>query len=278
MEGSVSKTRRRSRGHIVQRGKDTHSWTIVLSLGFDPSTGKRQRQWVPFKGTKTDAEKRLSELLVKYDTGGLMKSTRLRVGDFLRQWLQDYAEINVRAKTLEGYRYLIERHLIPGQGRIALQQPKPEHIRAFYARCLTDGRLDGREGGLSARTVHTMHVVLNEALSHAVDWGRADRNVAQAVTPPRPIRQEMSVLAPDDVQSVLEAVRGTEWYPLFHLAIWTGLRRSELLGLRWKDVDLDLLQLQVVQTLHRLKVGKAIFEQPKTAKGRRSVALSPLSA
>ena len=104
------------RGHIVKRYKN--SWTIILSLGHDHVTGKRKQQWVSIKGTKKDAERKLSELLHQLDTGGFVKPNKLSVGQFLEQWLRDYATTNVRPSTLDGYRKIIERHLIPVLGNI----------------------------------------------------------------------------------------------------------------------------------------------------------------
>jgi len=131
--------------------------------------------------------------------------------------------------------------------------------------------------GLSHTTVIHAHRLLSKILSDALKWGLIARNVAQAVEPPSPVRKEMSTLDREEVQRLLAEVEGTEWYALYHLAIFTGLRRSELLGLRWGDVDLEHQTLRVVQTLHELYDGRVVIEQPKTAKSRRSVALTPAS-
>ena len=118
-----------------------------------------------------------------------------------------------------------------------MNELQPKHLQAYYAEALAQGRKDWRSGfGLSATSVRGHHRILSEALSHAVKWGLAVRNVAQAVDPPRPERKEMQTLDLNGVHSFLEAVQDTPYYPLFHLAVHTGLRRSELLGLRWKDV------------------------------------------
>ena len=91
-------------------------------------------------------------------------------------------------------------------------------------------------------------------------WGFVARNVAKAVDPPRPKRPEVRVLDAEGVARLLESVQGTPYHPLFHLGVHTGLRRSELLGLRWKDLDLDLLTLSVVQVLQQLKAGEMIIQ------------------
>lgn len=260
------------RGHIVKRYKN--SYTVVLNLGIDPTTGKRKQQWLSVKGTRKDAEKRLSELLHQVDTGSFIRPGKVTVAEFLEHWLKDYAAAHVRPRTFQRYQGIVRNHFIPTMGSIPLTQLQPSHIQACHAKAL-QGRKDGKGGTLTAKSVLQHHRVLSEALSHAVKWGLVSRNVAQAVDPPRPINREMRTLDIYGVHAFLEAAKGTAYYPLFHLDIYTGLRRSELLGLRWRDVNLLMATLSVVQVLHRLPGGKTVFLEPKTAKGRRSVSLSP---
>ena len=261
------------RGHITKRSKN--SWSIVLDVGRDPSTGRRQQRWISVKGTKKIAERRLGELLHQLDTGSFVQPTKTTVGEFLRQWMRDYVTNNVRPRTAEGYKTIVEGQVIPSLGNIVLNQLRPSHLQEYYARTLKTGRRDGKAGGLSARTVLHHHRVLNTALSHAVKWGLVSRNVAQAVDPPRPKTTEMRTLDSDEVHRFLDRAKGTVYHPLFHLDVYTGLRRSELLGLRWKAVDLDMATVSVVQIMHHLRDGRTIFQEPKTAKGRRLVSLPP---
>lgn len=263
------------RGHILKRYKG--SYTIVLELGRDPATGKRKQQWISVKGTKKDAEKRLAEMLHQLDTGTFVKPGKANLGDFLEQWLKDYAWPNLAPRTAEGYEHIIRRHLIPGLGNIPLTQLKPEHLQRYYAQKLSDGRCDGK-GGLNARTVRHHHVALHNALQSAVKWGLLSRNPADAVSPPRCQRSEWQTLSEDDIHTLLEAAKPTPYYALFYLALFTGMRRSELLALRWCDVDLLLCQLYVTRTLHHLRNREIVFRSPKTSKGRRLVALSPSTA
>jgi integrase len=109
----------------------------------------------------------------------------------------------------------------------------------------------------------------------AVKWGLISRNPADAVTPPRPQRADMQTMNEDELQAFLEAANKTPYYVPFYVALFTGMGRSELLALRWSDTDLLLCQVHVTRTLHHLHDGNLIFRQPKTAKGRRMIALSP---
>jgi len=119
------------RGHIVKRYEN--SYTIVLSLGIDPTTGKRKQQWVSVKGTKKEAEKRLAEILHQLDAGTFMKPSKTTLGEFLGRWLKDYVWPNLSPRTAEGYETIVKRHLIPGLGKLALTQLKPEHIQEYYS-------------------------------------------------------------------------------------------------------------------------------------------------
>jgi len=263
------------RGHITKRSKDSYS--IVLDVGTDPITGKRKQQRVSVKGTKKNAEKRLSELLHQLDDGIFVKPGKSTLSEFLERWLKEYAWPNLSPRTAEGYEYIIRRHLIPALGNIPLTQIKPEHLQKYYSEKLSAGRCDGN-GGLSARTVRHHHITLHTALESAVKWGVLVRNPADAVTPPRCQQTEMHVLDEAGIHTLLEAAKDAPYYALFYMALYTGMRRSELLALRWSDVDLMLCEVSVTRTLHHLIDGTFVYRPPKTAKSRRLVALSPSTA
>jgi integrase len=245
-----------------------------LNLGVDPSTGKRKQQWVSVKGTKKEAEKRLSELLTQLDTGIFMKPAKTTLTEFLESWLKDYAWPNLSPRTAEGYEYIIRRHLIPGLGNIILTRIKPEHLQRYYSEKLACGRYDGK-GGLSARSARHHHMVLHSAMETAVKWGLIARNPVDAVNPPRVQRHDSKMWDEDNILLFLEAAKDSLYYPIFYLALFTGMRRSELLALCWCDIDFLFCQISVRRSMHHLKDGRIIFRQPKTTQGNRTVALPP---
>ena len=253
------------RGSIIQRSKG--SWTIILNLGRDPATGKRKQQWVTVRGTKKQAETRLAELLNQMDTGGFIKPTKETFGSFLQRYLDDYISTQIRATTLEAYQQR-GKHLIDGLGHIPVSELREEHLHKYYRE---------KSKTLSPGTLIKHHNLLRSALSQGVIWRTLTRNVAEAVKPPKVSRKEMRALTGPEVHRMLEACEDTAWHSIFHTLTWTGLRRSELLGLRWKDVDLILASLRVVQSVQRLNTGEFIVQEPKTASGRRTIALSPAS-
>ncbi len=253
------------RGHITKRGKNSYS--IALSLGRDPSTGKYKYQWVSVKGTKKEAEKRLAELLHQLDNGTFIKPGKTTLREYLEKWLRDYAKPNLSPRSFERYQGIVTKHLLPDFGSIPLTQLRPEHLQRHYTTKLNEG--------LSARTIRYHHAVIHKVLQTAVKWGLVIRNVADAVDAPRIHHNEMQTWDEGDITRFLETAKGSSYYALFHTALYTGMRRSELLALRWQDIDFIFSQIYVSRSLHHLKDGSYIFTEPKSARSRRTIALSP---
>lgn len=253
------------RGHIIKRGKNSYS--VKFGTGKDPVTGRYKSQWVTVKGTKKDAEKRLSELLNQVDTGTFMKPGKLTLAEFLETWLADVAKHNLSPRSFERYAGIVRQHIIPDIGRIPLTQLRLDHLQKHYSDLL--------ENGLSPQSVRYDHAIIHRALQSAVIRGLVRQNVARGAEMPPVRRIEMQVWDAEEVGRFLESARASQYYALFHTALFTGMRRSELLGLRWQDIDLLLCQISVGRGLHHLKDGSYIFTEPKSAKSRRTVALSP---
>ena len=250
------------RGRIAKRG---NSYRVVVDVGMDPKNGKR-KQHTETHRLRKDAERRLAELIQQANNGAYVKPAKLTVAIYFRKWLEDYAQVNTRPRTFENYRSKMELHIIPTIGHLPLAGLRADHLQGLYRDLLAKP--------LSGRTVLHTHRAISNALNHAVRWQLVGRNVAQAVTPPRPKPYEVHALEPQDLHRILQAAKSTPYHTLLHLLAFTGLRRSEALGLRWQDVDLQIGTLRIVQALHELVDGSLIFQEPKTASGRRSVPLS----
>lgn len=258
-------------GSIVKRGRG--SWTVIIELGRDPLTSKRRQMWRSVKGPKREAEALLVQLLHERDTGVERPVGRITVAEYLAQWLRDYGVPSLAPKTLASYREIVRSHLSPALGSFDLVTLRPTHIQSLYSRLLISGRCDG-QGGLSPRSVLRYHQVLHAALRQAVRWQLLIRNPADAVEPPRAPRRELPATTPEQARAVIAAADATPLGPFVRLALMTGMRRGELLGLRWSDVDLERGELHVQQTVQRITGLGMVFRQPKTRLSRRSVALS----
>lgn len=249
------------RGTIRQRSKG--SWTIQVYAGKDPITGKKMRATKTVRGTKKQAELALAKLIQAVETGIDFDAEKLSVADYITRWLAS-TEKRVRPKTIERYSELMRLHVVPVIGPIPLLKLKPLHVEKIYERAF--------ERGLSAQSVLHIHRVLFTALRQAVAWQLIPRNVAESVVPPKPEPREVKAMTPDDVVQVLETVSGTPLETPTVLALGTGMRLGEVLGLRWQDVKLDDKAARITQTVQETNHG-LVFVPPKTHRSRRAVSL-----
>ncbi|MEN6326044.1 MAG: tyrosine-type recombinase/integrase [Syntrophomonas sp.] len=259
------------KGHIEKRYKD--SWTIIIDIGKNPITKKRDRVIKSVKGPKREAEKVMNELLYQLQTGTYVEVTNLTVAEYFKHWLETYCQPNLAPKTLHSYTAEITNHIVPHLGSIPLEKLSPLHLQSFYTQLLKSGRKDG-EGGLSARTILYHHRIIREALKHAYQWQLVTRNVADAVQPPRFKKNEMYVMSREDVLKFLNAIIKHRDYAIIYTAIYTGMRQGELLGLMWHNVDQNRRILYVKQQLQYIAGKGYIYKDPKTPKSKRQIPLS----
>lgn len=262
------------RGHIVKRSQDSYS--VVIYLGMNPATGKRQYRWTTVVGNKDKAETELTRLLRELDTGTYVDPSTLTVAEFLNKWLAVYAEPNVSAKTLERYKGIITHHLVPAFGNLALPKLHPLHIQSYYATMRKAGRKDKRAGGLSAQTILHHHRILSEALKMAVKWQLLARNPADSVQPPAVEQKEVKAIDASQTAWLLELAEGTRLYLPIMLAVTAGLRRGEILGLKWGDVDWAAAAVRIQRSVEQTKAGIAM-KAPKSRQSRRIVALPSIA-
>jgi integrase len=256
------------RGNITRRGKA--SWRIKFDVGTDPITGKRLTRLVTVRGKRQDAERELTRLLNEADKGTLVDPTKMTVAEYLRTWLDGAHGLS--PTTTDRYRDVIERQTIPIIGRIELQRLKPIHIRDWLSGMFKSGGRNGRP--LSARTVGHAHRLLRGALQGAVDVEILARNVADIPKPPKAEAGETEILTADQIAAVSEALKGHTIAPIVSPAIATGMRRGELLGLQWGNVNLDGASLRVDRSLEQTRTGLRL-KSPKTKHGRRTISLPP---
>jgi integrase len=237
-------------------------------LGTDPATGKRRTVTTTVRGTRKEADKELRRLLRMVDTGEHIDPHRTLVRDWLTTWLATVRE-EVSPKSYERYSEIVAGYLVPALGNLLLTKLNPGHIQTAYNGWAESGRRDGKEGGLSPRTRRHIHRILKSALARAVEQQLLARNPADAFKKrlPKVERKEMTTLSAEQAVRLLEGIRHTRVYWPTLLAISTGMRRGEVLALRWRNVDLEHGTIRVVESLEQTKAGLR-FKAPKTEKAR----------
>lgn len=258
------------RGNITRRGKA--SWRLKFDLGTDPATGKRNTQLVTVRGTKKQAEAELNKRLNQIEEGTFVEKSGATVAEYARHWIETIAPSKASAKTLERYGEIIEKHIVPRVGAVHLQKLNGPRIDAFYQQLRVDGRADGK-GGLAPQTVLHIHRLLSQILASAVKARKLRQSPMEAVqTTPKVRKEEIQVLDDAELAVLLKHLKGRAIYMPVMLAASTGMRRGEVLAVRWKDIDLDRATLQVAQVAEETKAGVTVKE-PKTDRSRRSITL-----
>ena len=255
------------RGNITRRGKA--SWRIKFEIEPD-ANGNRQYRLVTVRGLRKDAERELTRLLGERDRGTLVDASKVTVEAYLWGWLE--GKHGLSPVSVERYREIIARGIVPMLGSIELQKLKPAHVRGWLSGMVKHGSRGG--GPLTARTVRHSYRVLRAALQDAVKLDMLARNVADAVTPPKVEAAEVEILDAEQIAALLDALKGRTLHSIASLALATGMRRGELLALRWQDVNLDEASLKVERSLEQTKGGLR-FKSPKTRHSRRTISLPP---
>jgi integrase len=256
----MAKRRSQGEGSIYQRADGRY----VAEITVRDASGKRRRVKRSAR-TKTQAREKLSELIQLQKQGVELTSGDAPVSKFLERWLEDSVKPSVRTKTFDNYESIIRVRINPRIGGVKMSKLTPAVLQQLYT--------DLTESGLSARSVHNTHRVLHKAFSQALRWGLIPRNPCEAVDPPRPKQTEMQTLTSAQVSVLLNGTASQRNHALYLLAVTSGLRLGELLGLRWSDIDFDGKRLFVRRSLQRTRQGLE-FVPPKTDKSRRTVMLT----
>ena len=189
---------------------------------------------------------------------------RITLSGFFAKFLEESAKHTLKPKTYSSYKWLIEKHVIPEIGRLKLASLKPHHLQKLYS--------DKIGSGLSKKTVLHLHSVIRRALNEAVKWGLIHKNPCSSVTPPRPEKRVPEVWNVEQAQEFLRAVRDHRWYAIYLIALTTGARRGEILGLEWENIDFDRKTVSIQKTVSEIR-GKPVIGEPKTQRSRRKISL-----
>ena len=250
----MAKIRGKNEGSIHQRKNGT--WRAQVSLD-----GQR----LSFTGkTRRECQNWIKQTVQQIDHGLTYASTTITIEDHLESWLT-IVKASKRHSTWLHYEHLSRNFVCPHLGKLKLKDLRPDQIQAFYNRLLADD--------VGIHTVIKIHIMLHSALGHALKTGLVNRNPADAAVPPKAPTKEMQFLDSSQVSQLLIAARGGRLEALLHIAVTTGMRQMEILGLKWTDLDWIKQTLKVERQLVRSGPGKVEFITPKTKRGRRTVAL-----
>ena len=251
------------RGHIRRRSPD--SWTIVVSLGVDPATGKRRRLWRTTHGTRRQAEAELTRLMGEYDRGLAHPITQLKTADYLTDWLTNVVAHRNQPRTVQSYRILVDRHIIPVLGNLPLEHITPRDIESVFSSM--------RKRGLTENTALHAFSVLRRALRDAERKGLVVQNVCRLVDPPKRAPYKANAPEIDAIVDILAEADSTKYGPILHFMARTGVRRGEAVALHWKNIDLEVEVATIVESAIRVPGQQIMFRPTKSAAGRRGIAL-----
>ena len=264
----MAKKRGNNEGSITRRPDGR--WMAQVTIGRDPATGKPKR--ATFYGkTRQEVADKLTKALREKQQGIFVAPHSLTLGEWLDTWLWEYKQPTLRPLSFDHYETVIRRYLKPALGHIPLQDLRPEQVQRYYNEQV--------HHGFEASTLRHHHVALSQALALAETHALVARNVARLAAPPRLTHKERRTLTVDEVTTrLLPALKTHRLYAAFLVFFTTGLRRGEVAGLRWQDIDGQAAVLHIRQALVRTKnhaIGRTelVAQEPKTASSRRTIPL-----
>ena len=234
---------------------------------FTVQTSRGPKRKVVYGKDFEETRRKLNAAIKDRDDGLVFDAEEMTLAEYLRRWLNGPAKRNVRPSTYARYEQLSRKHLIPALGSLRLKKLTALHLENLYE--------DKLEKGLSPRTVNYIHTTASKALGHAVAKDLLRRNVASFAEAPQPKGPEMLTLNRKEARDLLEAAKGNRLEALYVLALATGMRRSELLGLKWGDLDLEACILLIGRGLTVSPDGGVEIDDPKRFSSKRRLDISP---
>jgi integrase len=251
----MRKKRGQNQGSIYQRGSDRR-WVAQITI--------QKKHSMKYFYSQTEADAWLKQALLKISQGIPLGGTEMSLSVYFASWLE-IISLALRPKTWIQYQQVVNKHILPGLGHFSIQELRPDQIQAFYRWKQQDGA--------SARTLSLINCILHHAMEYAVTNGFIFRNPVHDLLKPRLQYHEQKVLNLEQVRVFLQACKETRWEALFCLAVTTGMREGELLGLKWSDIQWDTGHLQIQRQLQRIPGRGLVFSEPKTVSSRRNLLL-----
>ena len=269
--------KRRANGEGNLRKRKDGRWEGRYTAGRDPDTGKAIYKNVLGK-TQAEAKAKLKQAIEEAKGLDASKAGRYTVGEWMEVWFEHYAKVKVRPSSHQTYRGYIDNHIKPNIGKIQLEKLTSLELQKFYKRLLEKGRVNRIESrkqskGLSAKTVRNIHQIISSAMQLAREQNLIIGNPAEGCALPRLEHREMKTLPVEQLQSFLRESKDSGVFELYYLELATGLRRGELLGLKWEDIDLERGDLRVKRQIARIN-GEVVEAPLKTKNAYRTLPLA----
>ena len=254
------------KGYFRKRGD---KWSFTVDIGIDPETGKRKQKTKSGFKTKKEAQTAAAALITQLERGEYFEEKKITIKSFIEDWLENVARHNIKPSTFGGYKGTIHKRIIPALGHYKLTDLKPPAINKFYNHLLKDENL-------SEEYVEYIHSILKTAFNTAVEWEYIRTNIFHKVKKPRRKKKEMQTWSFEEARCFLETIKDGKrhYYMLYLLAIYTGMRRGEILGLRWSDINFEAGKLSIQRTLYYTKEQGIIIQSTKNNHSARTVSIS----
>lgn len=249
------------KGYVRKRGA---TWSFTVDIGKDARTGKRKQKTQSGFKTKKEAQAALAELVSNVDKGSYIEPTKRKFQDFAMEYLEKTYKNKVKASTYDRTYSIIFNQIIPWFGNIELKNMDQFIIHDFY-----DSKL---KEGFSSSYIQRMHEMIRMLMKVAYKWKLIHEDVISLVEPPRLVKKEMKVWTIQQVNEFLKHTKHSRYHPIFFLAAYTGMRKGEILGLSWDDINFDEMKLKINKTLYKIK-GEYLLQEPKTTHSVRTIYL-----
>ncbi len=255
------------KGSVKKRG---NAYRYIVDIGRDPLTGKRKQLTKGGFKRKKDAEAALNEVLNEVHTQGYVVPSQEVFSSFIENWFTTHLEKRIKETTASNAKSLIDKHLIRENpfGDKPLSKITTEDIDAFYNLKIDEG--------YSSSYIRKMHQTLNQAFNQAVKWKRIKYNPVTDADPPAVKKEEMKIWSYNEINAFLEHCKGERHYLTFFLAIYTGMRRGEILGLNWSDIDFANKTIRIQRSLAYIPKKGYVLTSTKTLKSKRIVPISDM--
>lgn len=260
-------------GSKRERPEGSGTWQLLYDLP-RKADGKRRQTSKTVHCTEKQANRELARIEEEILRGTYCEPTKMNLEQYLDEWLDKYARQNVSRKTFQEYERMAKKYIVPELGHIPLQKLMPLHFVEYQSKMLESGSLL-KDGGLSPQTVEHHHQLLHSALNQAVDWLLIGKNPIERVKPPKVEPYKPNIISASCLTMLLKAAEETDLYVPIIIAFATGMRRGEIVGLKWEQVDFDASSIDVIQKVEQVKEG-LFFGPPKSRSGIRGILMPEL--